>query len=197
MNPPPRIDNDDPSHDDSSHDHPATVNARITYRPATASDLSTICELGQALNSLHHRERPDVYQDATTEVQRDSAHWQLSLQGGDHATFLATADGAAVGFITVQLSRATSPLMQPMRFGRIRSVSVAEAYRGQGVGRALIGLAESWAAARGAAEVRLTVWAFNASAFRLYEELGYQVFAFEMGKRMPAGGPADARSAAG
>ncbi|MCY0386120.1 GNAT family N-acetyltransferase [Robbsia sp. Bb-Pol-6] len=159
------------------------MHAAVTYRPAVASDLPAICELGQSLNSIHHRARPDIYRDACSDPQRDSAHWEISLQGGDHAAFVAERASLAVGFITVQLSRPTSPLMQPLRFAQIRSVGVSDAQRGQGIGRALIGLAESWAVARGAAEVRLTVWTFNASAVRLYEELGYNAFALEMSKR--------------
>ncbi|MGI4983643.1 MAG: GNAT family N-acetyltransferase [Janthinobacterium lividum] len=165
-----------------SRDAASAMNEAITYRPARLADLPAICELGQSLNGIHHRARPDIYRDATTDMQRDSAHWRLSLQGGEHAAFIAERAGIALGFVTVQLARPTSPLLQPMRFGQIRSVSVADAHRGQGIGRALIGLAESWAVARGAAEVRLTVWTFNVAARRLYEELGYQAFAVEMSK---------------
>jgi ribosomal protein S18 acetylase RimI-like enzyme len=44
--------------------------------------------------------------------------------------------------------------------------------------------AQTWAIEQNAVDLRLTVWAFNASARRLYEELGYEVRAFEMGKRL-------------
>lgn len=45
-------------------------------------------------------------------------------------------------------------------------------------------LAERWAIRQGARDLRLTVWAFNEPAQRLYEELGYEKRAFEMGKRL-------------
>ena len=42
--------------------------------------------------------------------------------------------------------------------------------------------AENWAAARGAADVRLNVWTFNEDAVRLYRDLGYEVRSQTMGK---------------
>jgi ribosomal protein S18 acetylase RimI-like enzyme len=44
--------------------------------------------------------------------------------------------------------------------------------------------AQAWALDQGAADLRLTVWGFNAPAQRLYEELGFEMRAFEMGKRL-------------
>jgi ribosomal protein S18 acetylase RimI-like enzyme len=158
----------------------------ISYRRATLDDILKICELGQILNATHHEARPDIYSDATTEVGRDTSHWRPSLVEEDRATFLAEHDSKAVGFITVQVVQPTSPLLQPMVVGRIGSIAVAEPLRGRGIGRALMTLAEEWARKRGAVDVRLTVWAFNEQAVDLYRELGYEIRAFEMGKRIQA-----------
>jgi len=38
-----------------------------------------------------------------------------------------------------------------------------------------------WAEGRDAKDIRLSVWAFNDRARRMYEELGYEVRALEMG----------------
>ncbi|NSL54266.1 GNAT family N-acetyltransferase [Uliginosibacterium sp. IMCC34675] len=72
-----------------------------------------------------------------------------------------------------------------MTYGRIGSVGVAAEHRGKGVGRALVALAEAWAARRGAADMRLQVWSFNERAMALYEELGYSVRSHVLGKRLP------------
>ena len=55
----------------------------------------------------------------------------------------------------------------------IISVWVSPAGRGRGVGDALIGAIADWAAASGAAAVRLSVRADNAAAVRLYERAGF------------------------
>jgi len=143
-----------------------------------------ICELGQILNASHHLARPDIYAAATTQVERDKPHWITNLQAEDRATFVAEIDNRAVGFITVHVARANSPLLQPAVSGRIGSVAVSENCRGHGIGRALMKLAEAWASERGAVDIRLAVWAFNKQAVDLYIELGYEIRAFEMGKRV-------------
>jgi ribosomal protein S18 acetylase RimI-like enzyme len=173
----------------------------ISYRPATIDDILKICELGQILNAIHHLARLDIYADATTEFGRDKPHWLSSLQEGDRATFLAELGSKAVGFITVQVVQPISPLLQPMVVGRIGSVAVSEQLRGRGIGSTLMKLAEEWARKQGATDVRLAVWAFNEQAVDLYQELGFEIRAFEMGKRIQvagdviAGGRGEATSA--
>ncbi|RKT10297.1 ribosomal protein S18 acetylase RimI-like enzyme [Paraburkholderia sp. RAU2J] len=160
----------------------------ISYRRATIDDILKICELGQILNAIHHQARPDVYANATEEFARDKPHWLSSLQGEDRAMFLAEHGSTAVGFITVQVMQPTSPLLQPLTVGRIGSVAVLERLRGRGVGSTLMKLAEEWARKNGANDMRLTVWAFNEQAVDLYQELGYELRAFEMGKQLPIAG---------
>ena len=145
-------------------------------------DILTICELGQILNAIHHQARPDIYSDVTANIDRDKQHWVSGLQGEDRATILAELGSEAVGFITVQVVKPISPIMQPMVAGRIGSIAVSEKIRGCGVGSTLMKLAEEWALKHGAADIRLTVWAFNRTALDLYKELGYEIRAFEMGK---------------
>lgn len=160
----------------------------ISYRRANIDDILTVCELGQILNAVHHQARPDIYADATAEIARDKPHWLSSLEGDDRAAFLAEHGGTAVGFITVQLVQPVSPLLQPSIVGRIGSIAVLERVRGRGVGSALMRLAEEWAREKGANDIRLTVWAFNENAVHLYQELGYEIRAFEMGKKVSADG---------
>ncbi|OTP76485.1 hypothetical protein PAMC26577_10475 [Caballeronia sordidicola] len=45
-------------------------------------------------------------------------------------------------------------------------------------------IAEGWALEHGAADMRLAVWEFNQQAVDFYQELGYEIRAFEMGKRV-------------
>lgn len=159
----------------------------FSYRRGTPADLLTICELAQQLNSLHHEARPDIYAPATRDFARDKAHWQVSLDPANETTqaaFLAEQGNTAVGFITAHILKPQNPVLQPLTICRISSVAVNDGYRGRGVGRALMRRAEAWGAGLGATDFRLTVWKFNETAFRLYEELGYEVRAFELGKRL-------------
>lgn len=69
----------------------------------------------------------------------------------------------------------------PMKFVRIGSVCVSERFWGNGIGRKLLNLAQAWGIQQGAKDIRLAVRTFNAPAVRLYEEMGFETRAFEMG----------------
>lgn len=152
-----------------------------SYRRASLADLSSICELGQVVNRLHHDAWPQVFV-ATADRAEEEKHWLKSLQGESAATFLASVDDAVAGFVTVHILEEKHCLLQALRYARVGTLCVAEPMRGRGIGRALMECAERWAASCGASDIRLEVWKFNAAAVRLYEELGYEIQSFAMSK---------------
>lgn len=153
----------------------------INCRQATAADVPAICELGQLLNTIHHSARPEIYTAATHDPSRDAPHWMSFFERPGQIVFMAHVGEIAAGFITASLSAGSGPLMQPMEFVRIGSVCVAQRFWGRGIGRKLVQLVQAWGIEQGAKDIRLAVWAFNTPAVRLYEELGFETRAFEMG----------------
>jgi len=145
-----------------------------TYREAKESDLPAICALGQEVNALHHSQFPAVFAGPGAH-DRDAALWRASIGKEDAAIFVAEDGSVVVGFVSVSVTTEAHTLLQPMRFGKVGSVSVTQSCQGQGVGRQLMNLAHEWVVQRGGTEVRLNVWKFNAKAIGLYEELGYEV----------------------
>lgn len=156
----------------------------ISYREATVKDAPTICELGQLLNSVHHAARPDIYAASTPEPTRDLPHWMVFFENTAQIVFIAHVGLQAAGFITASISSSSGPLMEQLSFVRIGSVCVAEKYWGKSIGRGLVQNVQKWAAERDAKDIRLSVWAFNAPAIRLYAELGFEIRAFERGLRL-------------
>ncbi|WP_455914891.1 N-acetyltransferase family protein [Pseudomonas syringae] len=156
----------------------------ISYREATVEDVAVICELGQLLNAIHHAERPDIYAAETLDYTRDAPHWMSFLNNPEQVIFLAFVGDRAAGFVSAGMFSAGGPLLQPMAFAHIGSVCVAQVYWGKGLGRGLIEHVQGWAQQRGAKDIRLSVWGFNTHARRLYEELGFETRAFEMGMRL-------------
>lgn len=153
------------------------------YREATTSDLPFICILGQVVNLLHHEAWPQIFSPAS-DPQRDALYWSKSIGTENSTIFVAEKSGEIVGFVSVSVTTENLSLLQPMRFARVGSVCVAEDFRGQGIGRELMAQVEHWAAANIAADIRLSVWAFNQPALRLYEELGYEVRSLYLGKEL-------------
>jgi ribosomal protein S18 acetylase RimI-like enzyme len=66
----------------------------------------------------------------------------------------------------------------------IWDVLVDAEQRGRGHGRQAMLLGEQYARAQGAHSIGLNVFAFNASARRLYESLGYELASIRMRKRL-------------
>jgi ribosomal protein S18 acetylase RimI-like enzyme len=158
----------------------------FSYREAKETDIVAICELGEEVNAVHHRVFPQVFA-GSGERDRDAAHWLNGISKPDAITIVAEENDSIVGFVNVSIVNETHSLLQPLRFGRVGSVSVTENRRGQGIGRELMIRAQDWVTSRGGTEVRLNVWAFNTRALRMYEELGYETRSLFLAKQLPSG----------
>jgi ribosomal protein S18 acetylase RimI-like enzyme len=96
---------------------------------------------------------------------------------------IAERGGEAVGMVHITLRNAPPlPIFVPRCYATIESLIVREDCRRAGIGRSLMREAERWARARGAEEIELNVWEFNAGAIAFYEQLGYAPFSRRMGK---------------
>ena len=66
----------------------------------------------------------------------------------------------------------------------IYDIEVHEGFRGRGLGRAAMGLAEAFARENGARNLGLSVFGFNTVARSLYESLGYSIVSMGMVKSL-------------
>jgi aminoglycoside 6'-N-acetyltransferase len=97
--------------------------------------------------------------------------------------FVAEADGRAVGMTELWLKRPRDPLSARKPFIKVDlALAVLPAWRGRGVGTALLRAAEDWARAQGAERMVLDLDVHNPGAQRLYEREGYVVEAIAMDK---------------
>jgi ribosomal protein S18 acetylase RimI-like enzyme len=71
-----------------------------------------------------------------------------------------------------------------IRHAHIFLLYVRSAHRRQGIAKALIQLAETWASQRGDRQIGLQVFANNPPAVALYQSLGYEIAAYAMLKRL-------------
>ena len=147
-------------------------------------------EEGPRLKTLRLRalaEEPEAFGESVAEAEaRDEAEYAArarSASGGDRrAWFLAEAAPEAPlnGEQARSVGAATSV---GLAMGRRRppdecmvfSVWVADAARGQGVGRALVEAVADWSRAWGARRLVLWVYRTNRGAIRFYERLGFRV----------------------
>jgi ribosomal protein S18 acetylase RimI-like enzyme len=71
-----------------------------------------------------------------------------------------------------------------IRHAHIFLLYVRSPHRRQGIAKALIQLAETWATQRGDRQIGLQVFANNPPAVALYQSLGYEIAAYAMLKRL-------------
>ena len=127
-----------------------------TIRAAAIGDWQDICRLNAVLGY-------DYPPDKTRQ------RLELVLPDKTAKIYVAEADGQAVGYIHAVNYECT--YVDSMK--DILALTVAERYRGLGIGRALLSAAETWARQTGAAGIRLVSGMDRVGAHRFYEACGY------------------------
>ena len=143
-------------------------------REARASDYEGLCEVFAEVDALHRRSEPRVFREVAGPPRSREFVSGLAV-GTSSALFVAECAECVVGLVQVEVvSEAPGvPLLAPRRYAVVGDLAVRQNTRRQGIGRALLDRAHTWAASRGATDVELTVWEFNREARAFYESLGY------------------------
>ena len=142
----------------------------MKIRPATDADASALASL------LAHLGFPADAAELPERLRR------LRSAGDD--AFVADVDGVTMGLATVHsrfVLHAARPVVQ------LTALVVSPDVRGRGVGRALVGVVERWAAARGADRLVLTTALYRAEAPGFYERLGFEHTGRRYARRIVAG----------
>jgi len=146
----------------------------LTIRPATAQDYDDLCEIIAEVDALHREQCPDIFQKPPGPA-RQRAYILDVLADENHGLFVAEAGGRVAGFLhVVAHDTPPIPILVPRRLAVVDNLAVRRNLRRAGIGRALMGRAEAWARERGAAELDLNVFEFNAGAIAFYHSLGYE-----------------------
>jgi ribosomal protein S18 acetylase RimI-like enzyme len=116
-------------------------------------------------------------------VEKASADFAAQLPDGRHTAnqYLRTAfDGdIAVGLLWLRVDTAPGG-----RRAFVNDVEVFQDFRRRGYGRAIMLAGEELARSLGATVIGLNVWGGNAGARALYDQLGYDILAIQMQKRL-------------
>jgi RimJ/RimL family protein N-acetyltransferase len=101
------------------------------------------------------------------------------LQTKDHYLYTLYDDDEAIGMIWLR-----AELNRPVKNGFIFDVHIEEKFRGKGYGKEIMSLIEEKARELGIKKIGLHVFAYNAVARKLYEDLGYKVESLNMLKEL-------------
>jgi ribosomal-protein-alanine acetyltransferase len=122
----------------------------------TAQDIDDVLMLAARFVEAPHWTRRDYEQ-----ILRPAPAVALT-----RCSVVALSDGSLTGF-------AVASWLPQETAAEVEGLVVAEAYRRQGIGSALIGTCMAWAAKSGATNMRLEVRASNAAALALYHRHGF------------------------
>lgn len=139
----------------------------VTIRPARASDRDTLAAFRFALWPDGSVEEHGGEVDAILEGRWAAVYPYVIL--------VAESGEKVIGFADVTL-RSYADGCDPSRpVGYLEGWYVAEAWRREGVGAALLRAAEDWARAQGCTEMASDTWIDNEGSQRAHEALGFEV----------------------
>ena len=156
----------------------------LTIRPATATDITALCDLNRIVQHWHADTYPEHFKK---DVSPDAAHafWNARLTEDDSFIDVALIHDAPAGYAFSRLqTRPDSFISHPRRRLHIEHIVTAPAHRRQGVARALMMSADSRARALDCHGMTLDSWAHNTEAHAAFEAAGLAKTRFWFAKRL-------------
>ncbi len=162
-----------------------TAERKFLIRAAEPMDLDAVYAVFSLADTLHRQAHPEIFKEASDSA--DIKDYLLAgIQSEDAAVFVAEAQSGIMGAVIVSTRRTPEySLLVQRTFVSVENLVVAEAFRQQGVGAALMERIHFWAKERGLNQIQLTVWDFNARALAFYSKLGYEILHHQMRKELP------------
>lgn len=154
----------------------------IEILPADEQDVTDIAKLSYEVGRLHDEAMPTYFVPSTMEE-----HLRIiseMLKSKTEVIFKVIFEGRVCGFLCLYVPQKERKGFVNPKTGVILNMGVDEAYRGKGIGTALIGEAEKYLLQKGILALELGVYVFNESACKLYEKLGFTTIEREMFKKL-------------
>lgn len=142
----------------------------MNIRPAKASDVDAIGELWLQLVNFHRALDEDMPQAAEDGIHRYASRIRYSLNDTLVKTLVAEADGLIVGYVMGMVIDLMPETFVEERAGMVADIYVLEAYRGQGVGLALMQSMKEWFVLRGVSHYEWYVASMNQQGRQFWEK---------------------------
>ncbi|MGC9346657.1 MAG: GNAT family N-acetyltransferase [Anaerolineae bacterium] len=155
-----------------------------SLRAARYADYEALCALLEEVDEIHRDQLPEFFRRLPGPA-RSASYMHSLISDSKVGFFVAVEEEALVGCVVIAARQTPNvPVLMPRDYAVIECVVVKEAFRGRGVGRALMSMGERWARERGLEAVELDVFEFNTAARAFYEELGYKTVSRRLVKRL-------------
>ena len=133
------------------------------------ASLDEAPELRRYAIRLYAERPPGIYERDAPTLEEEKQFIQAHTEPARSVMLVAVVDGEIVGLIGFQARE----LPQEQHVGTF-GVSVDQAFRGRGLGSALIRSLLEWAPRNGITRVEVEAFAINEGAIALYERLGFE-----------------------
>lgn len=140
----------------------------MEFRFANEAGFEAVNRLARQVHELHVQWRPDLFRSVEYPISREE--FTVLLQ--EQRLLLAQQDGAVVAYAVFAMQRLDVPKLVPQKTLKLDEICVDEAYRRQGIAKALLHELMRRSREQGCTDLRLTCDPHNAAGIAFYESLG-------------------------
>jgi ribosomal protein S18 acetylase RimI-like enzyme len=146
----------------------------IQLRTAGLGDEGVLAQLCAHVQSLHLRQRPDVFKDA--DASSLEQWFRAVLAEGSATVWICDVGVETAGYVLVRKERRPENVFCHQRdWHEVDQISVHPKFQGRGIARTLLRRVAEAATAEGVHEVELNTWYFNEAAQSAFSKLGFSV----------------------
>lgn len=142
----------------------------MEFRLADEADFEAVNRLARQVHELHVQWRPDLFRS----VQYPITFEEFSALLQEQRLLLAQQNGMVVAYAVFAMQQFDVPKLMPQKSLKLEEICVDEAYRRQGIAKALLQELMRLGRAAGCTDLRLTCDPHNAAGIAFYESLGMQ-----------------------
>ena len=147
---------------------------------AVETDRGAVNAMALQVHAMHVAWRPDIY--AMVEELYSRERFLEAIQ--ERQLYVAKLGGVAVGYVLLKFRHYDWPGMVRRKVMLVDEICVEEAYRGQGIGKAMMEDVHALAKAFGCTDLQLGVYPQNDGAVAFYQKCGFTIRSIEMQRKV-------------
>ena len=147
---------------------------------ARDSDREAVNAMALQVHAMHAAWRPDIYE--MVEELYPLERFQEAVK--ERQLYVAKVGGVVVGYVLLKLRNYDWPGMIRRKVMLVDEICVEEAYRGQGIGKAMMEDVHALAKAFGCTDLQLGVYPQNDGAVAFYQKCGFTIRSIEMQRKV-------------
>ena len=147
---------------------------------AVETDREAVNAMALQVHAMHVAWRPDIY--AMVEELYPRERFLEAIQ--ERQLYVAKLGGLTVGYVLLKIRHYDWPGMVRRKVMLVDEICVEEAYRGQGIGKALMADVHALAKAFGCSDLQLGVYPQNDEAVAFYQKCGFAIRSIEMQRKV-------------